>query len=156
MTRYFQAFVTARPVEAGGQSFIFERIEPMGGSWLGVLAVDDPVAANKLAEAGYEIDEARYDALKKKVAGVEKRNDFVRSRTPQLPPQPLALNASPAEPRGNSGDNASGVEMGVGSSEMADAPKAPLPSVSLKTTSKKPPAEPILEQGERKPRKAKP
>lgn len=155
MTRYFQAFVTARPIVVDGQSFTFERVEPMGGSWLGVLAVDDPVAANKLAAAGYEIDQARYDSLKKKVTGAGRAPVLPQSRQPQLPPQPLAQSASPAGHHGSSGDSGPTGAAGLSaeSASQSTETRAPLASVSLLTTNKKPPTEPLLDTGVRKTRR---
>jgi len=145
MERYFQAFVTTRPVEAGGQLFTFERVEPMGGSWLGVLAVDDESAANKLAEAGMEISKERYDQLKKKVTGVASRPVSALSRTPLPPPVPLVESANRAVASGSSG-----VEAPV----AAEAPvRAPLVSVDIKVTQLKPPAEPPIDSVEPKKRR---
>lgn len=141
MTRYFQSAVTGRPLAVGDRSFIFEPIEPMGGSWLGVLAVDDESAASVLAtsDSAWEIDEAKFDALKKKRAYPGTVHGSVPSPTPQLPPLPLVGTAKPAgRPLSSSGD-----------APPAVGPAPPgnrvLPSVTLLTTTKTPPHEPVLE-----------
>lgn len=149
-TRYFQSSVTGRPLvvntPAGERSFNFEPIEPMGGSWLGVLAVDDDSAASILAncEGAWEIMAEKYDALKKKRAGVATAKGFAPSRTPQLPPQPLVASADPAERRSDSPSN----------SDILAQVSKPVASVSLLTTDKKPPAEPLLDIGLPRRRKA--
>ena len=71
MPRYFKSLGAGRPITLGGRSFTFEPVEPMGGSWAGVLAVDEESAATILAGAGLEISEARYNELKKKTDGPE-------------------------------------------------------------------------------------
>lgn len=118
----------------------------MGGSWLGVLAVDDESAASILAtsEAAWEITFEKFDALKKKRAQPGTAQGFAPSQTPQLPPQPLAVPASPAVAPTAS---VSEVVPIVG---VARA----LASVNLLVTDKKPPAEPLLEIGNAKRRKA--
>lgn len=131
MPRYFQSIVTGRPLEVGGRSFIFEPVEPMGGSWAGVLAVDDESAANILANAGLEITEAVYNRLKKKLPIAETVQGFVPSQTPQLPPQPIVVSAVRAEDRTSFSSKIEEVK--------------PATSVSLSTTNKKPPFDPLLE-----------
>lgn len=143
MERYFQAFVTTRPIEAGGQQFTFERVEPMGGSWLGVLAVDDESAANKLADAGMEISKERYDSLKKKVTEGASRPVSALSQMPQPPPVPLEVSANRAAVSGNSG---------VEQAEVAPA-RAAIISVDLQTTDRKPPPEPLVDTVEPKKRR---
>jgi hypothetical protein len=149
MPRYFQSHVIGRPLVVntaeGDRSFIFEPVEPMGGSWLGVLAVDDESAANTLATttAAWEITEQKFDELKKKRASAATPQGFVPSRTPQLPPQPLEAPANPAVRRSDS----------VSEAPVGAAPK-PVTNVTLLTTDKKPPHEPLLELGTPKRRKA--
>lgn len=147
MTRYFQAFVTSRPVEVDGQAFIFERVEPMGGSWLGVLALDDESSANKLAAAGFEIGAEQYAELKKKATEAQ-RPASTLSRQPTPPPQPLVGNVAHVVLPGSSG-----AESVTGNAGEAAPVVKPLASVSLLTTRNKPPAEPLLDApAERKPR----
>lgn len=144
MPRYFSSLGTGRPLVVGGRSFIFEPVEPMGGSWAGVLAVDDPSAASILADAGLEITEARYNELKKKAAG-RTTPGFVPSPMPQLQPQPLE---APANRAGGHTDS---------NSERTATPDNAVPptaSVTLATTSKLPPAEPLFEAEPVKRRKA--
>lgn len=115
----------------------------MGGSWAGVLAVDDESAANILAGAGLEIAEARYNELKKKVRGQPTAPVSGPSRTPpQLPPQPIVVSAARAEDR-------------IDSNSSMVVPGAPsFVSVTLGTTSKQPPADPLLEMPSQKRKKA--
>ena len=136
-TRYFQSTVTGRPLYVGGRSFIFEPVEPMGGSWLGVLAVDDESSANILAAetvAVWEITADKYESLKKKLQSTATSRDFAPSQTPQLPPQPLVASAGVAERQAASTTDA-----------VKSAPAATVPSVTLATTDKSPPVEPLLE-----------
>lgn len=142
MLRYFQSLGAGRPINLGGRPFIFEPVEPMGGSWIGVLALDDESGANILASAGLEITQERYDSLKKKRMGQSTAQDSGPSRTPpKLPPQPIVVAAARAEDRI------------VSSSEASPVP-VPQKTVTLKTTSVKPPQEPILEADAPKRRKA--
>lgn len=115
----------------------------MGGSWAGILAVDDESAASILAEAGLEISEARYLELKKKAKGEGTAQGYVPSPTPpRLPPQAIVLDAVRAEDR-------------IAFTSEQPAPTAPIPpSVELATTSQKPPDEPLLEHREPKRRRA--
>lgn len=144
--RYFTSLVTGRPLNVGGRSFIFEPVEPMGGSWLGVLTVDDESAASILAaatEAASEITEAEYDRLKKKRQAQGTQPDLTPSRTPQPPPLPLVAGASHAERPTNS----------IGA-DPASAAAETVASISLLTTSKQPPPEPLLDTAPVKRRKA--
>lgn len=146
MPRYFQSHVTGRalvvPHPSGDRSFIFEPNEPMGGSWLGVLAVDDESAASVLAtsEAAWEIDQAKYEGLKKKRETPGTAQGSVPSPTPRPPPLAMAASASPADrPSSSSSDEARGDTAPSGAGA-----KVP-PSVSLLTTTRQPPHEPVLE-----------
>lgn len=151
MTRYFQSAVTGRPFEAGGRSFIFEPVEPMGGSWLGVLAVDDESAASILStsEGAWEITQEKFDALKKKRSGAATDRGLPPSPSPQPRPQPLEGNVAHVVLPGDRPEAA-------GNSSAGDAPAGSikLASVELLTTALKPPAEPLLEAGAPKRRKA--
>lgn len=123
----------------------------MGGSWLGVLVVDDESAANILAgsSAAWEIDQAKYDGLKKKRETPGTAQGSVPSPTPRPSPQPMVASASPAGlPSSSSGDAASDAAAAAGAGT-----KLP-PSVTLLTTSKQPPHEPVLELLTPKRRKA--
>ena len=50
--RYFLTINASHPYIAGGLTFSFEPVQNRGGSWLGVLSVDDESAASALAAAG--------------------------------------------------------------------------------------------------------
>ncbi len=133
MPRYFQSIGAGRPITIGGRSFSFEPVEPSGGSWSGVLALDDESGASILAEAGLEISKESYDALKKKRTGELTAPGFVPSPMPQPAPQPIVVSAVRAEDRHLS---------------STFEEKKPEPVVAgeyiLKTTSKPPPHEPLL------------
>lgn len=139
MPRYFQSLTaTGRPVIVGDRSFVFEPVEPMGGSWLGVLAVDDESAASHLAANGIdEISAERFEALKKKLPGPARAQGFVPSPMPQPPSPPLA--AESAGPAGAPTDRK------VDSATAASGAK-PLVSVILRTTDQVPPAEALFEE----------
>lgn len=143
MPRYFESQVVGRPLVAGDRSFTFEPSVPMGGHWLGVLAVDDDSAASVLAtsESAWEITEERWDELKKKRAGTVP--GYVPSRPPPLPPQPLVVPAARAAAPTASPSEA----------EVVAITGKPIVSVSLLTTTAKPPAEPLLEVGAAKQRR---
>lgn len=67
--RYFLTTDAARVYTLGGFSFAFEPVRLQGGSWLGVLAVDEPAAsilASFHPSGTDEISIERYDSLKKK------------------------------------------------------------------------------------------
>lgn len=71
MSRYFKTTNASRPYKAGGLSFEFELVELLGGgSWLGVLAAEEP-AASHLASANFpqvtELSQTDYDQFKKKI-----------------------------------------------------------------------------------------
>lgn len=71
--RYFETSNATRPYKVGGLAFEFEPIELRGGgSWLGVLAAEEP-AASILASAPFpqvkEISLEDFEALKKKIEG---------------------------------------------------------------------------------------
>jgi hypothetical protein len=156
MTRYFSSLATGRPVELGGRSFVFEPVEPMGGSWVGVLAVDDESAASILAGAGLEITPERYDQLKKKVPG-RTAPGYVPLQKPQPPPLPLAGPVVPAAASTGSSSKAAPAPAGaVTATGVADAmpDNVPLASVTLRTTTKEPPHEPLLETEKKKKRKS--
>lgn len=140
MPRYFGSYVCGRPLAEGGRSFIFEPVEPQGGSWLGVLAVEDDAAANILAagQSSWEITEAKYTELKKKASGTETSRGFVPSQTPRLPPLPVQPSARPAEVQ-------SITEPQAGDAAAVGSAPIPVASTTLKTTSAKPPLEPLID-----------
>lgn len=92
--RYFINTNAGRPLEVGGRSFTFESVGQRGGSWLGVLAVDEESAANILANCGVhgveECPHLTYDSLKKKLPGTSNsRVGF--QRQPSAPHPALAV-----------------------------------------------------------------
>lgn len=140
MVRYFQSIVTGRPLSVGGRSFIFEPVEPMGGSWTGVLAVDDESAASVLAEAGgsvWEITAQKYDELKKKRSGAGTSPGLKSSPPPRQPPLAIAVVESV--------ERAAAPTSSTAEAQQAAAAKAVGPSVELVTTKAQPPPEPLLD-----------
>jgi hypothetical protein len=153
--RYFLTTNASHPAVTGGFTFVFEPVQNRGGSWLGVLAVEEDSAASTLASAGLvnvaEISFERYDSLKKKV------------RTAGLP---SAQSASPLpRPRRTAQANGAvaglagrlGAVRGVGNPMIpnrvaaSEQPADILPAVSLQSTSVEPPAEPLLDAPADKP-----
>jgi hypothetical protein len=132
MPRYFKSSTVSRAVTSSAGSFIFEPSIPMGGGWLGVLAVDEPTASNLAADlppSVWEISEDDYLGVKKKVPVMETG----WQRSPQkLPKTEAPIVVVAAESRTE-----------VTKPEKAES--ALPPSVELKTTRQKPPAEPLLE-----------
>jgi len=67
--RYFSTTNASRPYRAGGFTFRFDSLDFAGGSWTGVLSVEQEGHADALAGLGppvKEITEAEFNALKKK------------------------------------------------------------------------------------------
>lgn len=127
--RYFLSTSAALPVNVGGFAFEFEPVALRGGSWLGVLAVEDDSAASALASSGLsavgEIDMAKYDGLKKKMTGAQSvQGEQPSRREVQTFPQLADPAAPPTSQRSDS----------VGSVS------------ELKTTSLTPPREFLLEE----------
>ena len=140
MSRYFLTVNASRPYVAGGLTFVFEPVQNRGGSWLGVLAVEEDAAASTLASAGLtgveEISLERFDLLKKKRPGT-----------------PVSSSASPMPRRvrtpGGAGEavrlvEQSGRTPGVGNPLIPRPVPAP-ESVSLQSTKAQPPYEPLLD-----------
>lgn len=141
MARYFKAFVTGRPLEAGGRSFIFEPVSPMGGGWQGVLAVDDNAAASILAAADgvTELTEEQFEAIKKK-RGARRVMSPVSGHSARLQPELQRLAGSAKAVEAPSPPTAGPEPTAAASSEEPIAA-----SVALKTTAVEPPPEPLLE-----------
>lgn len=134
--RYFLSTLASKPVQAGGKSFTFESVCQAGGSWLGVFACADEADANILAGAVdgtlEEISASQYDAKKKHLSLTA--SDSHASMRP-LSDSPLnhavadrvGSTVPPFQPNG-----------GPNSTELTTR-------VSLFSTDKSPPQEPILE-----------
>ena len=138
MPRYFICTNASRNYAAGGISFPFEPVALRGGSWLGVLAVDEESAANILLSANFEqvaeVNLERYDSLKKKPVAT-------RTGSPALPTEPVL--AGVAGPVGrNSGHG------GGNTTDLSRNPNATsgITGVSLLSGPVNPPHEPLLEQ----------
>jgi len=140
-TRYFLTINASHPYIADGLTFSFEPVQNRGGSWLGVLAVEEDSAASALASASLygvdEITQERYDTLKKKLTGTP-----IGSSASRLPQRVRTPGASAAgvrlvEPQAGT--------RGVGNPLIPrPAPVAVAESVSLQTTSAEPPHEALL------------
>ena len=142
MSRYFLTVNASRPYIAGGLTFLFEPVQNRGGSWLGVLAVEEDSAASSLAAAKLvgveEITEERFTNLKKKITG-----------TPSAPsgsPRPRRVPTPGAVVAGVRVVEPSGRTPGVGNPLIPrPAPAAVVESVSLQTTTAQPPSEALLD-----------
>ncbi len=139
MARYFITTNASLPHAAGGISFPFEPVAQRGGSWLGVLALDTPSDADILISAGFpqvgEIDEARYDSLKKKQGATQ-------TNSPASPTRQKPVGLVVAGVAGQSSGHGAGV---------VDVTKDPnstanFSAVSLMSGEVTPPREPLLEQ----------
>lgn len=139
MPRYFLSTNASRNYISGGRSFEFEPIALRGGSWFGVLALDEESDANILLSAGFpqvdEIDFATYDAQKKKVETREP-STFQNS----LPrPNPVGLAVAPVVGQSSAPGGAPDLSKDPNSTSHLSA-------VSLMSGSVTPPHEPLLEQ----------
>lgn len=129
--RFFITTNASRPMTAGGRVFTFEPVALRGGTWLGVLAVEDSSAASILADRPQGVDEIsaeRYEGLKKKLTA-----DSTNSRParPTLSSPGVAVADPVASPTSRTTSEAKPVEVA---------------SVELQTTTHQPPAEPLLAQ----------
>lgn len=139
MARYFITTNASQPYNAGGIGFTFDPVAQRGGSWLGVLALDTPSDANILLEAKFpqvaEIEESRYDSLKKK-QGVNPTS------SPVLPTRQKPVGLVVANRAGQSS------APGAGAVDLSKDPNstANFSAVSLMSADVTPPHEPLLEQ----------
>lgn len=141
MPRYFQSSTVSRAVSCSAGSFIFEPSVPMGGSWLGVLAVDEPTAsklAAELPEMVWEISEETYNDIKKKAPATEHAWQPLQPRLKSTPP---LVAAPPAE-------------RPIAATKPEEVAAVLMNGVSLSTTRAQPPPEPLLEAPSEKRRKA--
>jgi hypothetical protein len=149
--RYFLTVNASRPYIAGGLTFTFEPVQNRGGSWLGILSVDDESAASTLSSASLygveEITSERYDSLKKKLMGMP---DALKGS-----PRPQRVRIPGAAAEAVRLVEPSGRTPGVGNPLIEARPKAApvVESVSLQTTTAAPPVEPLLESPSDKPAK---
>lgn len=147
--RYFLNTSAARPIVVDGHTFTFELVSLRGGSWLGVLALDEPgasILANARTVNTDEIPEEHYDRLKKKQSASQ----------PNSPEWPKPSSTNPAlavADRAGSltspaGSNSPSTPIGVGPNTHNSL--SGLTAVSLLTTRNQPPPEPLLESGAKK------
>jgi hypothetical protein len=139
MPRYFITTNASRPYSAGGIGFNFDPVAQRGGSWLGVLALDTPSDATILLSAGFsqveEIDEARYDSLKKKLGANPNNSPVLPARQ-----KPVGLAVAPVVGR-SSGHGAGAVDLSRDPNSTAG-----MSMVALSSAPVTPPHEPLLEQ----------
>lgn len=140
MPRYFISTNASRNYSAGGITFAFEPVSLRGGSWLGVLALEEDSDANILLSAGFpqvaEINQERYENEKKKQTGQ-------RTSSPTQPGNPKPVGPGVAEAVGRSS--------GHGAGDVADLSRNPnstsgIGAISLLSAPVTPPHEPLLEQ----------
>ncbi len=138
--RYFLTVNASRPHVAGGLTFVFEPVSNRGGSWLGILAVEEDSAASTLAAASLpgvdEIPHERYDGLKKKRTATRIGRSESHVRQPPRTARDVAV--------ARVADHREGIR-----GSLTDAKAEPViqkvTSVSLLSTSKQPPREPLLD-----------
>lgn len=149
--RYFLNHNASRPLSLGGASFDFEPIALRGGSWLGVLALEDNDPRVSILAAAHpwqasEISEARYDELKKKIP-----SRTGKSGSPQRPDLRLhPVDVQAASKNTDPTSSKAGVEANAES-----APDYGDTSEELKLTDESPPFEPITDSEPKRIRKRK-
>lgn len=134
--RYFLTTDAARVWTLGGFTFEFEPIRLQGGTWLGILAVDEPAAsilASAHPDGTDEVSEEYYNSQKKK-GTADQGPAWPRARTPN----PAVAVADRV-----------GVHIGATSGSSPSTPvgkqdTTSFTAVSLLTTKNSPPAEPLL------------
>lgn len=144
MPRYFLTVDAARPYSVGGQAFEFEPVALRGGSWLGVLAVDEPAASILAANppGGVdEVDQAYFDGLKKKLSA--NKPETPAWPTPQPPNPELTVADRAGAPTDRIIVNPPTTPGGINST-------AGITAVTLLTTPNSPPNEPLLVQNDRR------
>jgi len=134
--RYFLNTAAAKPVVAGGFTFEFELVGLRGGSWLGILAVDEP-AASVLASTHPpntdEISAEQYEFQKKKSSATQPRSPSWQRPTQAEPALTVAERA--------------GSRTSLADSRPVDHNStANITPVTLLTTPNAPPVEPLLAQ----------
>jgi hypothetical protein len=145
--RYFLNTSAARPAVAGGITFEFEPVGLRGGSWLGILALDEP-GASILAEARWpntdEITEKVYQIQKKKLSA--NRPSSLGSPQPNPPQHAVAIadRAGSLTSRAVSDQNFNPGAPPAG--PLNPNSISGVSAVSLMTTDNSPPAEPLLSQ----------
>lgn len=143
--RYFLTINASRPYVAGGFTFTFEPVQNRGGSWLGVLAVEEDSVASTLAAAGLygveEITVERYDTLKKKVARMmpETSASQRQQQAPTRPPNGVGVRLVEQSGRVHGGNPL------IPRAAPAVVAAPPVESVSLQSTSAQPPVEALLD-----------
>jgi hypothetical protein len=133
--RYFLNTSAAKPVVAGGETFEFELVGLRGGSWLGILALDEPrasVLAAARAPNTDEISEEIYLVQKKKLSVTPSNSSERRTQSSSEPALTVADRVGSLTPPAAS---------------KAIAPNSTsITAVSLMMTSNSPPPEPLLSQ----------
>jgi hypothetical protein len=136
--RYFLTTVASKPFEAGGKLFLFELVGNLGGSSLGVFACADEADANILGAACgttlEEITAEQYDVKKKRLSLSQSDSPVSRSSLQDSPQNHAVADrvGSLTPPfRDNGGPNST----------------EGITRVSIFSTDRSPPKEPILEGG---------
>ncbi len=138
--RYFVNASAAKPVVVGGHSFVFELVGLRGGSWLGILAVDEPAAsilAGALSSTLSEINFERYESLKKKSSANQGTSPAWPKQTSTNPSLAVADHAGHL------------MSQGASTKPVDHNSTASITAVSLLTTTNKPPVDAILISGGR-------
>lgn len=147
--RYFLTTVAHRPVKAGGRVFNFEPVALRGGSWLGVLALDEESGANILSSADHpsvsEITQEHYESEKKNLQSSTASWD---GHPPVQTPRAL-VGPSVVVPAGRLTDPILGTNLpGSGPGQPVTAPDpnstSGISAVTLMTTKLSPPSDPLL------------
>lgn len=144
MPRYFLNTNAQRPFVAVGHEFKFDLVGQRGGSWLGVLAVEDDSIASILAGAcpGSSVEEIsaeKYESEKKKAGG-----SSIATLPSLLQPRP-APSLAVADPVGPATGRLPGFENNGGPNSTSG-----LGPVNLLSTNRSPPREVIIDGGGRR------
>lgn len=113
MTKYFVYDNASRRIQSNGFEFAFDQVEQFGGSWRGVLKLEDPAAIKELATLAdrlgiEEITIEQFDAyIKKKTRS---RGSLEISASPPLS-SPIKVGVNPAQVKTPIGKVTSGVEL---------------------------------------------
>lgn len=145
--RYFLNTSAARPVVAEGRTFEFELVGLRGGSWLGILALDDSEAsilAGARAPNTDEITEEIYLVQKKK-SSANQPSSPGWPRPSETNPA-LAIADPAAHPTSRAGFNQDFNPGAPPAGPLNPNSISGVSAVSLLTTSNSPPAEPLLAQ----------
>lgn len=138
--RYFLTINASRPVTTPGGTFEFEPVGQRGGSWFGVLAVDDSAASTLAGVFGVdEITQERFEELKKKTQHSSVSTEMEPNRL-QRQPDPATPVQSPGNP--------------LPTSENPQTDSS-LAGIILRISDEVPPVEPLMQEPVKKSRRPK-